>query len=59
MLPGDFRHLLVHRDRVAVRGAELAGSQEGLDAVVVVADGSRVVHAADRGDDVAMLLQGL
>ena len=59
MLPGELSHLLVHRDRVAVRGAELASGQPDFDAVVVVAEGSGVVHPADRRDDLAVLLQRL
>ena len=59
MLCGDFGHLLVHRDGVAFRRADLSAGQPDVDAVVVVAEASRMMQAADRSDDLAVLLQRL
>ena len=56
---GDFGHLLIHGDGVAIRWAELAAGEPDLQAVVVVAEAARVVQAADRGDHFAELLQRL
>ena len=55
----DLCHLLVHGDGVAVRWAELPAGQPDGDAVVVVAEGSRVMQPADGSDDLAVLLQRL
>ena len=59
VLRGDFRHLLVHGNGVAIRGAELPAGQEDVDAIVMVTQGSGVVQSADGRDDIAVLLQRL
>ena len=56
---GDLSHLLVHGDRVAVRRAELAAGQPDGHAVVVMAEGSRVMQPADGRDHFAVFLQRL
>ena len=55
----DLSHLLVDGDRVAVRRAELAAGQPDGHAVVVVAEGSRVMQPADRREHFAVFLQRL
>ena len=57
VLRGDFRDLLVDGDRIAVRGAEFAARQPGVDALVVVADAAGIVKTADRRDGMTMLLE--
>ena len=58
-LRGDLGHLLVDGDGVAIRRAELSAGQPDRDAVVVMAERSRMMQAADRRDDLAMLFQRL
>ena len=57
VLGGELGHLLVDGDRIAVRGAEFAAGQPGVDALVVVAEAAGVIQAADRGDRLPMLLK--
>ena len=59
VLRGDFGHLLIHRDGVAFRRADLSAGQPDVDAVVVVPEASRMMQTADRSDDLAVLLQRL
>ena len=59
VLRGDLCHLLVHGNGIAVRGTELSSGQEDVNAVVMVAEGSRVMQSTDRRDDIAVLFQGL
>ena len=59
VLRGDLGHLLVHGDGVPIRRAELPAGQPDRDAVVVMAEGSRMMQTADRRDDLAVLLQRL
>ena len=59
MLAADLRHLLIHRDGVAMRRADLGAGQEDVDAVVVVPETAGMVQAADGRDHVAEFLQRL
>ena len=59
MQRGDFGHLLVDGDGVAIRGPELAAGQPGANAVVVMAEAARMMQAADRSDRLTMLLERL
>ena len=59
VLRGDFSHLLVQGDGIAVRRAKLSAGQPNINAVVVVAEAARVMQTADGCDDTAVLLQRL
>ena len=54
---GHLGHELIDRDRVPFRRADLAAGQPDGAAVVVMAQPVRVMQAADRRDDLAVLLQ--
>ncbi len=56
---GDLGHLLIDRNRVAIRRSQLAAGEPDFLAVVVVTQPARMMQAADWRDHVAMLLQRL
>ena len=59
VLSGNLGHLLVHGDRVLVRGPEFAAGQPHRNAVVVMAQGTGMIQPADRRDHFPMLFQRL
>jgi len=58
LLRGYLGNFLIHRDGVAIRGAKLAACEPDFLAVVMVTQAARVVHAADGGDELAVLFEG-
>jgi len=51
----QFGHSLVNGNCVTVRGAKFASGQPDFLAVVVMSQSTRVVEAADGGDDASVL----
>ena len=58
-LAGDFGHLLIHRNGVAVGGTNFTTGQKDINAIVVMANTARVVKTTDGSDGTAVFFQWL